>query len=730
MPDATKGAASAPPLHIHGDFETRSVVDIKTAGADLYAEHPSTEVLILSFAFGDDDVERWIPGDPLPQRLFDALAAGAILVAHNAYFELVIWNKVCVKRYGFPPLRPEQVIDTMAIAYAHSLPGSLDGCSKAIGLKVHKSDTGRRVMLKLCRPKGWTEDGEPIWIERADEPELFDILYEYCDNDVVVEREVEKKLPALKPSEQATWVLDFKINQRGVPIDVASVHAAKKVIEEETRALNTELRKLTNGFVPAATNPGKIIAWLRDVKGVEVHSLTKADVRELLDRDDLDKDARRVLEIRQQGGKTSVKKLDAMLACVSADGRARGLHQFHAASTGRWGGRRIQQQNMPRPVLKGGEIDWVFEMLARENAYQALDLMYGEITPPVSSCLRGMIATKPGRRFVVSDFSNVEGRVLPWLSGEEWKLDLFRAIDSGAGKDIYLVSASGIFGEEIDDKEDPRRQVGKVSELALGYQGGPGAYASMAANYAIVVEDILPVIWPVSSEERRETAIQSWESIGKARKVMSRDAWVAAELVKIPWREKHPMTVAYWRDIEDAAIAAVEQPGRITKVGRGISTIQFRMAGSFLFMRLPSGRCLAYPYPKLIWRKMPWKDRDGKAVCKIVLTYFSRIDESKKAKIVPDHYNSSKWARVATYGGELTENADQAVSRDLLRDALFRAEAAGYPIVMHVHDEGVAELPVGKGTLAELNEIMAVVPPWAAGLPMASAGWEGSRYRK
>jgi DNA polymerase len=719
-------------MHIHIDFETRSVVDIQKAGADVYAEHPSTEVLCLCYAFGDDDVRLWTPGAILPpDDLLRALENPENkAVAHNAYFELVIWNKVCRERYGFPELRPEQVIDTMAIAYAHALPGSLAGVGRAIGLKQQKDDVGRRVMLKLCRPKGYDNLGNPIWIEPEDDPEAFDILYRYCANDVVVEREVERKLPALKASEQDAWVLDFIVNQRGVPIDVASVRAAKRVIEEEARALNKELRQITGGTVPAASNPGKIVTWLREVKGLDVHSLTKADVRELMGRPDLSADARRVLEIRQQVGRSSVKKLDAMLACVSDDGRARGLHQFHAASTGRWGGRRIQTQNMYRPE-KGVDVNWCFDMLSRQGAYEAIRIVHGSVTPAVASCMRGMIATKGDRRFVVSDFSNVEGRVLPWLAGEDWKLDLFRAIDRGEGKDIYLVSASAIYGEEIDDKEDPRRQHGKVSELALGYQGGPGAFASMAANYAVVVEDILPFVWPVSSEERREAAIRSWETMGKARNVMSRDAWIAAELIKIPWREKHPMTVQYWRDIEDAAIAAVEQPGRITKVGFGVSQVRFRVAGSFLFMRLPSGRCLAYPYPKLVWRKMPWKDeRTGKQASKLVLTYFSRIDESKKPKIVPDPHNESKWARVATYGGELTENADQAVSRDLLKDAKRRAEDRGYEIVMHVHDELVAELPHGQGALAELNEIMAELPPWAAGLPMASAGWEGSRYRK
>jgi DNA polymerase len=711
-------------LHIHADWETRSTVDIKSAGADVYAEHPSTDILTLSYALGDGPVQRWHPGLPLPEELFLELAMGAKLVAHNAYFELVIWKHIAFKRYGFPELRPDQVIDTMAIAYAHSLPGSLAGVAEAIGLPVDKDEAGRRVMLRLCKPK---KDG--TWYERDTDPELFAILDAYCDQDVIVERALEKKLPALKASEQKLWELDFAINQRGVPIDIESARAALAVIEEEARVRNAELRKITGGTVPTATSTQKFVAWLRDVKGLPCHSIAKADVRALMALPDLPADARRALEIRGQVGKTSTKKLVAMLRCTSADGRARGLHQFHSAGTGRWGGRRIQTQNMVRPD-KNVDVEWCLEILKREQgaAFASIELVYGGVTAPLSSCMRSMIAAKPGNRFITVDFSNVEGRVLPWLAGEEWKLEMFRSIDAGEGKDPYLVAASGIFGEDINDKEDPRRQAGKVSELALGYQGGAGAFANMAANLGVDVEAMLPSVWRVSAMGRKKDALRSWRERGRHRGDMSRAAWVAAELVKMPWRDRHPATVQFWRDIEDAAIEAIATPGKITHAGR---YIQFRKAGSFLFMRLPSGRCLAYAFPKLLWRPMPWKDaKTGKQATKQVMTFFCRIDESKKGKIVKDPANGGKWARVATYGGELTENADQGISRDLLAEGMLRLEAHDYWTVMHVHDEDVAEMPDGRGSLEEMCAIMAEPVEWAPGLPMAAAGWEGVRYRK
>lgn len=716
-------------LHIHGDWETRSTVDIKKAGADVYAEHPSTDILTLSYAFGDGPVRRWKPGDPLPEELFLELAMGAKFVGHNVYFELVIWKHIAAKRYGFPELRADQCIDTMAICYAHALPGALAHAAPAVGLPVTKDDAGRRVMLKLCKPRAWTEDKQPIWYERDTDPELFAILDAYCDQDVIVERALEKRLPALKASEQRLWELDFEINQRGVPIDVESAERALAVIDEEARVRNAELRQITGGTVPSATAVQKFVAWLRDVKGLPCSGLAKADVRALMALPDLPADARRALEIRGQVGKTSTKKLKAMLVCTSPDGRARGLHQFHSAGTGRWGGRRIQTQNMVRPD-KNIDVDWCLEVLKQEQgaAFASIELVYGGVTAPLSSCMRSMIAAKDGSRFLTADFSNVEGRVLPWMAGEEWKLEMFRSIDAGEGKDPYLVAASGIFGEEIDDKEDPRRQAGKVSELAFGYQGGAGAYANMGASLGINVEAMLPPLMRVSPMDRKKTALRSWRERGRARKIMSREAWVAAELAKMPWRDKHPMIVQFWRDIEDAAIEAIATPGKITHAGR---YIKFRRAGSFLFMQLPSGRCLAYPFPKLMWWPMPWKDaKTGKPALKQVMTFFCRIDESKRPKIVKDPANSSLWARVATYGGELTENADQAISRDLLAAAMFRLEARGYPIIMHVHDEGVSERPYGQGSLEEMLAIMAEPVEWAPGLPMAAAGWEGVRYRK
>ncbi|MDP2619874.1 MAG: hypothetical protein Q8P46_06810 [Hyphomicrobiales bacterium] len=713
-------------VKVHSDFETRSTVDIKTAGADVYAEHPSTDILCMGYAFDDEEPQSWAPGDPLPKRLFAALEAGAKFVAHNAYFELVIWHEIAMRLYGFPPLSPDQCIDTMAICYAHALPGSLAAAGPAIGLATGKDDEGRRVMLKLCKPRKAHEDGTVEWWEKDDYPELYERLYETCKKDVRDEREIEKRLPALKASEQELWEVDFRINRRGVPIDLVSVRRALALVEREAREGNAELRRITGGAVPAATNVLKLGAWLRKEFGLPVTSLTKADIFELLNMDGLPNAARQALSIRQSVGKTSVRKLQAALECTSPDGRARGLHQFHAASTGRWAGRRIQTQNLPRPA-KDVDVDWCLDMLEREDAYEAISLVHGGVTVPLSSSLRGMIEAPEGMRLIAGDFSGIEACVLPWLAGEQWKLDAIRAVHRGEGKDMYLVAAEGIFGDRIDDKGDPRRQVGKVSELALGYQGGAGAFASMAAGYGIDVEEILPLVWPSSSRERRKAALLSWRSRGKAAGLMSHRAWVAAELVKIPWRERHPATAAFWRDMEDAAVHAVERPGSITQAGAHIA---FRKAGSFLFMRLPSGRCLAYPYPQLVRREMPWKNDDGSPATKIALTYFSKIDENRKKKIVPDRKNGSRWARVATYGGELAENADQAVARDLLASAIKRLEAAEYKTVMHTHDEVVCLVPEGEGTLAELLKIMCVLPAWAKGLPVAADGWEGARYRK
>lgn len=670
------------PDALHVDFETRSAVDLKKTGAYAYAADPTTDIWCMAYAFGDGPVEVWTPDQPLVGEIADHVLAGGVLVAHNAAFERVIWHYILGPRYGFPEPGVTQWRCTMAMAYALALPGSLENAAPAAGLALAKDMTGRRLMLQMARPRKVNPDGSFVW---WDEPEKIAKLIAYCRQDVEVERALEKRLRPLSESELALWHLDQRVNDRGVLVDDALCLSAKAIVKQAQADLDRRMRELTNFAVSRCSNRNELVAWVR-AQGVECDSVNKAALEELLSEDSsntIPPIVRHVLEVRREAAKASVAKIDALLNGKSPeDNRAKGLLQFHAASTGRWGGRRFQPQNLRRPEEE--DIDTLIGVVATGD-FEYCSMLYDRPLSAVADTLRGMLVAAPGRRIVAADYSNIEGRVLAWLAGEAWKLAAFRAFDDGSGHDLYKITAGAILGKKPEEVTKAERQAyGKVPELALGYQGGVGAFATMAANYGV------------------DLAVPEIEAI--------RDGW----------REKHPRIKQFWYDMEERAVEAVRDRGSVTRCGR----IHFKMAGSWLFMRLPSGRFLAYPYPEVRTFDTPWGEpKEG-------LTYFSTIDPSKRGKIVDDHGNSTNWARIKTYGGQLVENATQAVARDVLADAMPRLEQAGYPVILTIHDEVVCEVPDGHGSVEEMESIMCDLPRWAAGMPVSAEGFSDRRYRK
>lgn len=680
-------------LHLHGDFETRSTIELPEVGIDIYSRHPTTDAWCFAYSFGDEDVDIWTPGEPCPRRVREHIEAGGIFVAHNAAFELAIWNNVMVPRHGWPILKVEQVRCTMATGYAMALPGKLEHMAPALGITERKDVEGGRLMLQMSRPRKIHPDGRIEWWDATDK---LARLYAYCKQDVVVERAMEKRMVPLQSSEWRVWAADQYINNRGVYVDRPAIDAALKVVKWEQDALADRMSKLTEGACGVPTETARLVRWVQ-ARGVDTTSVAKAEVLDLLAGDKLPTDVRTALLIRQEYAKASTAKLQKMMDAISHDGRVKHILQYHGSNTGRWAGRRIQPQNMPRwpkgfGIKEAEHAIHLLTTLPADRAAVALDLLYGAPMSVISWLLRALICAAPGHDQMAADFANIEGRGLAWLAGEDWKLAAFRAQDDGTGPEIYKLAYGRAFNVDPNSitKDDERRQVGKVMELALGYQGGVGAFQTMAKTYNVKVPDD------------------------------------QADEFKVRWREVHPRTRQYWYDLEDAALRAVLHPGQKTSAGAKGRESYFRVAGSFLWCMLPSKRVLCYPYPRVVQIATPWGE------LKDAVTYKTVPDpnDRKKGRIVEDPTNTNTWARISTYGGKLAENITQAICRDLLAAAILRCEERGYPVVLHVHDEVVTEVPQSKGSLEEFEAICSEVPAWAAGLPVVTEGWRGRRYRK
>lgn len=667
---------------LHIDFETRSTVDLTKTGVYVYAESPDTDVLCAAYAIDDQEIKLWVPRQPVvlgdfsgeigefdaPPGIDYVLKENYTIVAHNANFERAIWHHILTPRYGWPEPRLDQWRCTMAQAYAMSLPGSLQNAAAAMGLTISKDMDGRALMLQMSHPRKPRKGEDKKATHWFDDAKRLQRLYEYCKTDVQVERELDKRLLALSPSETKLWHLDQRINDRGVHVDKELCEKALQVVGSAASALDEEMRALTDGAVSRTTNVGEISKWVRE-RGFPTESLDKEHIDEMLVRTDLPADVRRVLDLRRESAKAAVKKIDALLAGANTDGRARGLLQFHAAGTGRWAGRRFQPQNIKRPEL---DEDDAIEAVSTGSA-DYVRLLYGEPLSVVGDCLRGMVTASPGNRLIAADFSNIEGRVIAWLAGEDWKLDAFRAFDKGLGHDIYHITAGEILNKAPGKvTKDERQGYGKVPELALGFQGGVGAFQKMAHTYGVTISD-----------ER-------------------------ADEIKVAWREKHPNVVKFWYDLERAAKDAITHRGQVYRCGR----IAFRVAGSFMFMRLPSGRSIVYPYPCIKPKLCPWGEMRDQVCYQGTDTY------------------TRKWGDCFAHGGLLFNNAVQGTARDIEAEAMLRVEAAGYPNVLNCHDEVVCEVPLGFGSVEEFESLMTTLPTWAGGLPIAAAAWFGTRYRK
>lgn len=495
-------------------------------------------------------------------------------------------------------------------------------------------------------------------------------LSAYCKQDLRTERGVEKRTLPLSADEQKLWELDAVINSRGVGIDQVSVAKAIKIVAAEKTRLDEEMRRVTQGVVSVCSEVKRLGDWIRE-NGVPIDGVAKADVLDALASENLPEPVRAALLLRQEAGKTSTAKLKAMVDAASPDGRVRNTMQYHGAAPGRWSGRRIQPHNLPRPNAKFSDIE---DAIANFDDTDYLSVFHGPPLTVVSNSLRSMIVAADGKDLLAADFANIEGRGLAWLAGEEWKLQAFRDFDAGIGPDLYLVSAGRIYECEPTafTKDSIERQHGKVAELACGYGGGVGAFQMMAKTYLVKVDDAI------------------------------------AERIKTKWREAHPRIVQYWYDLERAMIDAVLNTGNVYTV----RDCKFKVSGSFLWLQLPSKRVICYPYPTVKPTETPWGEMKDQV-------HYMTVDGL-----------TNKWVETHTYGGKLSQNITEAVCRDVLVHAIRACEGAGYPVVLHVHDEVVSEVPKGFGSLAEFERLCSQTPVWAKGLPVVASGWRNARYHK
>ena len=650
------------------DIETRSGADISATGLYKYAQDPEFKILLFAYQFDDGPVYvlDLSKHHELPGKIADLLCDPEVTKhAYNAAFE---WYCLC--QAGYETSLAEWRCTMMHAMYC-ALPAGLAATGEAIGLPQDKKKlmTGKALIRYFCTPQKPTKRSDKRYHDPEDDPEKWALFKEYCKQDVVAEHEILKRLEAypVPELEEHRWRKDVLRNAYGIRIDRQLVQGALAIDADSTAALTARAKALTGLENPNSLTQLKV--WVQERTGRQVDSLTKDSVAQILDAEIPD-DVREVLRIRQQLGKTSVKKYTAMLHAVCYDGRVRGLLQFYGAvRTGRFAGRLVQVQNLPRNYLS--TLD-VARHIVRQGNAQALELFYGNIPDTLSQLIRTAFIPREGCKFIVTDFSAIEARVIAWLAGETWVNEVFAT----HGK-IYEATASQMFGVPVERivKGSPEyglRQKGKVATLALGYNGGPSALRAMGALEMGLAEEELPDI-------------------------VSR------------WRNANPHIVQLWKDVEFCAVSAVYDGWPRQAHGLTFRVETDPVYGTaFLTIELPSGRKLFYPQPVLLENKF------GKNA-----VHYMSLGENRK------------WTLTGTYGGKLVENVVQAIARDCLMQAMdVMEDKYDWKIVMHVHDEVVIEAPQDGITIDDANDVMSWPIPWAPGLILKGAGFEGLYYMK
>ncbi|ELG1411489.1 DNA polymerase [Salmonella enterica] len=632
-----------------GDLETFSEIPIKN-GTHAYAE--GAEVMLFAWAINDGPVNVWdvTAGGGIPHGLYEAIVAPeTLLYFHNSHFDRT------VLRYAMPRLAPpvERWRDTMVQALAHGLPGALGALCEVLGVPQDKAKDkeGKSLIQLFCKPR--PKNSKLRRATSKTHPEEWRRFVAYAGLDIEAMREVYKRLPKwnYQGTELALWHRDQQINDRGVCMDVQLAQAAIEAVDLEQKRLAKRTQVMTDGEVQAATQRDALIKHIVESYGVELPDMQRSTL------------------------------------------------QFCGASrTGRWAGRLFQPQNLPRPSLEQEQIDEGIEALKAGCA----DLLFDNIMELTSSALRGCIMAPEGKKLVVSDLSNIEGRKLAWLAGEQWKLDAFREYDEGTGPDLYKLAYARAFNISPDNVDKYQRQIGKVMELGLGFGGGVAAFLTFALVYGLDLDELANAALPnIPRDVIREA--KSWYAESVKRKStygLSERVFIACDSLKRLWRRAHPETCDFWYQLERTVRAAIATPKKTLYCGY----LKIRRDGAWLRIQLPSGRALCYPSPSI-----------------------------EKGNITYQGINSysRKWQRLKTYGGKLVENVTQAAARDVLAGNMPLIEDAGYSIVLTVHDEVICEAPdTDDFNDKALSALLSTNPEWAPDIPLNAGGFEAYHYRK
>lgn len=717
---------------------------IFAVGAAVYTQHPTCEVLSFQFDLKDGrGAEFWRPGMPNPQRLFDYLAAGGLIEAHNSMFEYRVWMDVCRRLYGWPPIDQRQLRCSMAKARAHAMPGALDDLGRVLNIANQKDKEGTRLLNLFSVPRKPTAKDKRRRIRPEEDPVDGPKLYAYNKRDIVAESEVSVRCPDLPPMELRYWLADQAINYRGVGVDSRSVAACINILHQAQAKYDKELYHLTGGTVSGASKVAQLKEWLAD-QGVYMDSMDadaiEEKLAELIDsRGNMSMDvtpAIRALEIRQLVGSASVKKIYSMARMATRDHRLCDMFVYHGPRTGRDAHQDTQPGNLPKagpkvrwcddagcnrpyahaldvcpwcgcssafsrekfaPDEDGGwtwrAVQWALDVMSA-GSLELVEWFFGDALLTISGCVRGMFVSAPGKDLICSDYSSIEAVVTAALAGEQWRLDAFARKD-----DIYLTSAARITGKSLEwymanggKKHPDRQKIGKPAELGLGFGGWIGAWRQFDSTDTF-------------DDDQVKANIVAWRDASPAIV----ELW-GGQFRGTPWA---PTRMELY-GLEGCAVAAIQQPGKAFAY-RGIT---YAVKDDVLYCRLLSGKLLTYHKPRLV----PVCRRDG-WVETMEITFEGWNTNPKKGP--------RGWIRMKTYGGSLAENVIQGTAADVMKFAVPNLEAAGYPIVLRIHDELAAEVPEGFGSIEEFERIMATLPDWCKDWPIrAAGGWRAKRYRK